>query len=94
MIVQVLLQVRECSLNLVVGIGHSMAVLPLAGKEIRQIEIKAVHGCSQPPVHIMQSTILVQASAGYRVLPFLLPCLIFAPEISLMDSVQLIHKCL
>ena len=44
MIVQILLQVSECSLNLVVGIGHSPAFLPLTGKEIRQVEIKAVHG--------------------------------------------------
>jgi len=44
MIVQVFLQVSECSLNLVVSIGHSPAFLPLTGKEIRQVEVKAVHG--------------------------------------------------
>ena len=44
MIVQVFLQVSECSLYLVVSIGHSSTVLPLPGKEIRQVEIKAVHG--------------------------------------------------
>ena len=43
MVVQVLLQVSERPLNLVVRIGHSLAVLPLVGKEVRQVEVQAVH---------------------------------------------------
>lgn len=44
MVVQVLLQVGECALNLVVRVWHPLAVFVLKGKEVWQIEVKAVHG--------------------------------------------------
>jgi hypothetical protein len=69
MIVQIFLQVSECSLNLVVGIWHPAAILSLIGKEIRQVVIKAVHGCPQPPVRILQPAVHVQAAMFYRALP-------------------------
>ena len=45
LVVQVLLQVSEGSLNFVVRVRHSLAVLPLVGKEVWQVEVQAVHRC-------------------------------------------------
>lgn len=71
MIVQFFLQVSECSLHLVVGIGHPPEVLPLAGKETRQVEAKAAHGCPQPTVRIMQPAVLVRTAVRYHTPPLL-----------------------
>ena len=76
MVVQVLLQVGECALNLVVRVGHPLAVFALEGKEVWQIEVKAVHGSSQSSVRIVHLPVLMEALVVNRVLPFLLPCLV------------------
>ena len=51
-VVQVLLQVGECSLYLIVGVWHPLALRQLAGEEVRQIEVHAVHGGTQPLVSV------------------------------------------
>ena len=50
MVVQVLLQVGERTLDLVVRIRHSLEVLMLVVEEVRQIEVQAVHRSPQPLV--------------------------------------------
>ena len=43
MVVQILFQISECTLNLIVRIWHTCTVLFLIGKKIRQKEVNASH---------------------------------------------------
>ncbi len=42
-VVQVLFQIGECTLNLIVCVRHSLTVLRLIGEEIWKVEIQTVH---------------------------------------------------
>ena len=93
MIVQFLLQIGECALNLVVGVGHSLAILPLVSEEIRQIEVQAVHRSSEPLVRVVHLPVLVETLVAYGVLPLLLPSLVILLEIGLISLVQPVNQC-
>ncbi len=83
MVVQVLLQISECPFDFVVRVGHSFAVFPLVGKEVRQVEVQTVHRSSQPLMRIVHLPVLVQALVVNRVLPLLFPFLVI-PLVLLM----------
>ena len=59
MVVLVLLQVCERTLNLVVRIWLSLAVLPLKGEQVGKIKVQTVHRCSQPLVRVVHLPVFV-----------------------------------
>ena len=87
-VVQILLQVSERTLDLVVRVGHPFAAFPLEGKEVWQMEVKAVHRSSQPSVRIVQLPVLMEALVANRGLPLFLPFLIVLLEVSLVSPVK------
>ena len=88
MVVQVLLQVGEGTLNLVVRVRHSPTIFPLEGEKIREIEVQAVHRRSQASVRIVHLSIFVEAFVADCVLPFLLPLLVILLEIILFNLMK------
>ena len=93
-VVQVLLQVGECSLNLVVRIWHPLAVLTLVGEEVWKVEVQTVHRCSQPLVRIVHLAVLMETLVAYRVLPLFFPFLVILLEVCLISLVQPAHQFL
>jgi len=93
-IIQVLLQVGERPFDFVVRVGHSLAVLPLVGEEVRQIEVQAVHRCSQSLMCIVHLPILVETLMADSVLPLLFPVLVISLEVYLVSLVKPAHQVL
>lgn len=52
MVIQILLQVGEHALDLVVGVRHSLTAWLLVCEQVRQEEVYAVHGSSEPFVGV------------------------------------------
>ena len=92
MVVEVLLQVGECTFNLVVGVGHPLAILPLVGEKIREIEVYAVHGRPQPTVGELCLARLQHRAPHKRVVPLVLPSAVVALEVLLLRRSQAVDK--
>ena len=87
MVVQILFQISERPFYLVVRVRHPLAILPLVGKEVRQIEVQAVHRSPEPLMRIMHLSVLVQALVACRVFPLLFPFLVILLEVILICPV-------
>ena len=95
MVVQVLLQVGEHSLDLVVRVWHPLATLLLVCEEVRQVMVHAVHGRSKALVGVMRpASALVYGTAVERMCPVLLPLGEFLPELILLQRGQPAHELL
>ena len=94
-VVQVLLQVGEHSLDLVVGVGHTLTAFLLAGEQVGQVEVDAVHGCSQSLVRIVGFPIALADGAAVQGLAVVfLPFGIFLQEVVLCHSDKPFHEVL
>ena len=90
-VVQVLLQVGEGALDLVVRVGHPLALFLLVGEQVWQVEVDAVHGRPQAAVAIallpvLQHRLLVDGVAIIR-----FPCVVVFEELFLGRACQPVH---
>ena len=53
--IEVLFEVSKRALYLVVGVWHTLAVLPLEGEQVWQIKVDAVHCSTQPAVRVVRT---------------------------------------
>ena len=91
-VVEVLLQVGERTLNLVIGVGHPLTILTLIGEKIREVEVDAVHGRPQPPVAEARLAVLQHRTLVERVLPFGFPRFVFRSKAFPVSRGQPLHQ--
>ena len=63
MIIEVLLQVCKCTLNLIVRVGHPFTFRSLISIQVRQIIIQTIHRRSEPAMEIVRLAVFVNSSS-------------------------------